>query len=278
MLRSSRAFLGGGGFLGLWAAPGDICRDISLLVKAASSFIPKYYCFQKSERYRRPRRGSRREAGPHHGHHGSSRCSRLHRDKRKREVGLNFWQCVCVVCAHVCGLVASRPPWWAHRPSFASNVQAASRTLLEQTGLVVLPCGSWGTPPHNEEHQWVRSTGDGDEEEEEVGRYCTSTDDARTTHKQNKEKQKPSTHTQNLRKRWWHNDGKLAHNKSRQTGRNKSPNLTSLLLGQVIIFPFDLFFLRFFCFCCAQCRESRGRFVSILQPNCQTIWKIHNIT
>lgn len=26
MLRSSRAFLGGGGFLGLWATPGDICR------------------------------------------------------------------------------------------------------------------------------------------------------------------------------------------------------------------------------------------------------------
>lgn len=26
MLRSSRAFLGGGGFLGLWAMPGDICR------------------------------------------------------------------------------------------------------------------------------------------------------------------------------------------------------------------------------------------------------------
>lgn len=25
MLRSSRAFLGGGGFFGLWAAPGDIC-------------------------------------------------------------------------------------------------------------------------------------------------------------------------------------------------------------------------------------------------------------
>lgn len=106
MLRSSRAFLGGGGFLGLWAAPGDICRDISLLVKAASSFIPKYYCFQKSERYRRPRRGSRREAGPHHGHHGSSRCSRLHRDKRKREVGLNFWQCVCVLCVHTSVV------WW----------------------------------------------------------------------------------------------------------------------------------------------------------------------
>lgn len=114
--------------------------------------------------------------------------------KGKREVGLNFCQCVCVVCAHICGLVVSRPPLWAHRPSFASNVQAASRTLLEQTGLVVLPCWSWGTPPHNEEHQWVRSTGDGDEEEEEVGRYCTSTDDE-WTHKQNKEK-KNKAHTQ----------------------------------------------------------------------------------
>lgn len=96
MLRSSRAFLGGGGFLGLWAAPGDICRDISLLVKAASSFIPKYYCFQKSERYRRPRRG------PHHGHHGSSRCSRLHRDKRKKRSRIKFLSmCVCCVCAHL---------------------------------------------------------------------------------------------------------------------------------------------------------------------------------
>lgn len=28
MLRSSRAFLGGGGFLGLWATPGDICGHI----------------------------------------------------------------------------------------------------------------------------------------------------------------------------------------------------------------------------------------------------------
>lgn len=26
ILRSSRAFLGGGGFLGLWAIPGDICK------------------------------------------------------------------------------------------------------------------------------------------------------------------------------------------------------------------------------------------------------------
>lgn len=39
MLRSSRAFLGGGGFLGLWAAPGDIYRDISIQVKVVSPFI-----------------------------------------------------------------------------------------------------------------------------------------------------------------------------------------------------------------------------------------------
>lgn len=33
----------------------------------------------------------------------------------------------------------------------------------------------------------------------------------------------------------WRSDGELAHNKSRQTRRNKSPSLTSLMAGQVII-------------------------------------------
>lgn len=84
MLRSSRAFLGGGGFLGLWAAPGDICGDSSLLVKAASLFVPSRDSLQKSERYRCSRSSSRREAWPHHGHHGSSRCSRLQGDQRRK--------------------------------------------------------------------------------------------------------------------------------------------------------------------------------------------------
>lgn len=44
MLRSSRAFLGGGGFLGLWAAPGDICRhNLALeLLSAGAAVICTY--------------------------------------------------------------------------------------------------------------------------------------------------------------------------------------------------------------------------------------------
>lgn len=106
ILRSSRAFLGGGGFLGLWAIPGDICKTpyfsthipSFVIVTCANNNI--FHCKKKKNQvcYRcswgHP---SGWEAWSHHWHHGSSSnwCSGLMEWKRVNKTRcLLFYGCV----------------------------------------------------------------------------------------------------------------------------------------------------------------------------------------
>lgn len=132
MFRSSRAFLGGGGFRGLWATPGDICRHIQFKRSSVSECLQTYIL--EGVGYRRSRGcSSCRKAWPNHRHHRSSdpRCPGLTREQRGRKEDSKTQP-----------LLSERGGWdtdWGYCPSLSNNVQTDSGTLLDWTGGLTMP-------------------------------------------------------------------------------------------------------------------------------------------
>lgn len=137
MFRSSRAFLGGGGFRGLWATPGDICRHIQFKRSSVSECLQTYIL--EGVGYRRSRGcSSCRKAWPNHRHHRSSdpRCPGLTQEQEEKKTVRHNLCCLRGVGGTPTGVIVH------HFPIMSRLIQGHY-----WTGLVVLPCRRRGDSP-----------------------------------------------------------------------------------------------------------------------------------
>lgn len=100
MLRSSRAFLGGGGFLGLWVIAGDICVHTHTRPTRYQQCRQNVLFVGKSRELGYRGAGGR-EARPNQRHHGNSntRCPRLFNETHRTgdaKTRVGHWNGGCV--------------------------------------------------------------------------------------------------------------------------------------------------------------------------------------